>query len=299
MSKKSKTTSSGTSAPSIDTLVEDIQGLFGTASHEVDPKRAEVLGHTIATVVTQRLAEEDGSRKGTLRMSNLGKGDRQIWYEVVSDVKVEPLPPDTKIKFLFGDVWEAIMLFLAKEAGHEVSHEQEEVVIDGVVGHMDAVIDGVVVDVKTASKYAFRKFKDGTLQDNDAFGYYEQLAGYSHALGDLPGAWLAVEKEQGHMALLSAPADDLVALKIPERIKHLKAVVADTENPPERCYPDEEMGKSGNRVLGVNCSYCPFKFHCWSDANQGVGLRTFLYAKGPVHFTHVEREPKDQYEVTF
>lgn len=289
MSKKSKT---------IDTLVEDIQGLFGTASHQVDPKRAEALGHTIAQVVTQRLAEEDGSRKGTLRMSNLGKGDRQIWYEVVSNVKTDPLPPDTKIKFLFGDVWEAIMLFLAKEAGHEVSHEQEEVVTDGVVGHMDAVIDGVVVDVKTASKYAFKKFKDGTLQDNDAFGYYEQLAGYSNALGDLPGAWLAVEKEQGHMALLPASADELKSLKIEDRIKHLKEVVANPE-PPERCYPDEEMGKSGNRVLGVNCSYCPFKFHCWSDANQGVGLRTFIYAKGPVHFTHVEKEPKDQYEVTF
>ena len=291
MSKKSEKT--------IDTLVPDIQGLFGVASHEVDPERAAALGETIATVVSQRLAELDGSRKGTLRMSNLGKGDRQIWYEVVSDVKVEPLGPDTKIKFLFGDVWEAIMLFLAKEAGHEVTHEQEEVVTDGVVGHMDAVIDGVVVDVKTASKYAFRKFKDGTLQDNDAFGYYEQLAGYSNALGNLPGAWLAVEKEQGHMALLPASAEELAALRIEDRIKHLKAVVADKENPPERCYPDEEMGKSGNRVLGVNCSYCPFKFHCWSDANQGVGLRTFLFAKGPVHFTDVQREPKDNFEVTF
>lgn len=290
MSKKSNKT--------IDTLVPDIQGLFGVPSHEVDPKRAEALGHTIAQVVSQRLAEEDGSRKGTLRMSNLGKGDRQIWYEVVSDVKTEPLSPDTKIKFLFGDVWEAIMLFLAKEAGHEVTHEQEEVVTDGVVGHMDAVIDGVVVDVKTASKYAFRKFKDGTLQDNDAFGYYEQLAGYSNALGNLPGAWLAVEKEQGHMALLPASAEELESLRIEDRIKHLKEVVANPE-PPERCYPDEEMGKSGNRVLGVNCSYCPFKFHCWADANQGVGLRTFLYAKGPVHFTHIEKEPKDQYEVTF
>lgn len=286
------------SKKSVSTLVEDIQNLFGTASHTVDPKRAEALGATIAQVVSQRLAEEDGSRKGTLRMSNLGKGDRQIWYEVVSNLKTDPLPPDTKIKFLFGDVWEAIMLFLAKEAGHEVTHEQEEVIVDGIVGHMDAVIDGVVVDVKTASKYAFKKFKDGTLQDNDAFGYYEQLAGYAHALGDIDGAWLAVEKEQGHLALLEAPKEELQALNIPARITHLKDVVSKDE-PPERCYPDEEMGKSGNRVLGVNCSYCPFKLHCWSDSNQGVGLRTFLFSKGPVHFTHVEKEPKDIYEVTF
>jgi hypothetical protein len=231
-------------------------------------------------------------------MSNLGRGDRQIWYEIHKGELKDDLPPDTKVKFLFGDVWEAIMLFLAKEAGHEVTHEQAEVTVDGIVGHMDAVIDGVVVDVKTASKYAFRKFKDGTLAENDAFGYYEQLAGYAHALGDIDGAWLAVEKEQGHMALLKAPKAELATLNIRDRITHVKEVVASPE-PPERCYPAEEMGKSGNMVLGANCSYCSFKDHCWSDANGGIGLRKFIYSKGPVYFTHVEKEPKDIYEVTF
>jgi hypothetical protein len=279
-------------------LVEDIQHLFGSEPHISDAKRVEILGQQIAQTVASRLAEDRRGQKGTLRMSGIGKGDRQIWYEVVSDQPSEVLPPATKMKFLFGDVWESIMLFLAKEAGHTVTHEQEEVVVNGVVGHMDAVIDGVVVDVKTTSNYAFRKFKDGTLQDNDAFGYYEQLAGYSNALGDLDGAWLAVHKEQGHLALLKAPREDLMALDIPNRIEHLKAVVAN-DQPPPRCYEDEEMGKSGNRVLGVNCSYCPFKQHCWQDANGGIGLRTFIYAKGPVHFTDVQKEPKDQYEVTF
>lgn len=282
---------------SIDELIPDIQTLFGVAAHSCDPERVKELGQSIADTVARRLAEDDGSRKGTLRMSNLGKGDRQIWYEVVSDIQTEPLSADTKMKFLFGDIWESIMLFLAKEAGHEVTHEQEEVVTDGVVGHMDAVIDGVVVDVKTASKFAFKKFKEGTLQGNDAFGYYDQLAGYSNALGGIDGAWLAVEKEQGHMALLKAPKEELEALNIPRRIEHLKAVVANDEM-PERCYPDEEMGKSGNRKLGTNCSYCPFKFHCWQDSNDGIGIRTFLYSNGPVHMTHVEREP-DVYEVTF
>lgn len=286
------------SAKTIETLVPDIYSLLGVDPHEVDPKRAESLGTIIADVVAKRLAEDDNKPRKTLRMSNLGKGDRQIWYELNGNLKTEPLPPATKLKFLFGDIWEAIVLFLAKEAGHEVTHEQEEVVVDDIVGHMDAVVDGVVVDVKTASKFAFKKFKDGTLQENDAFGYYEQLAGYAHALGGIDGAWLAVEKEQGHLALLHAPKEELQSLNIKARIEHLKAVVANPE-PPERCYPDEEMGKSGNRVLGVNCSYCPFKFECWKDSNNGVGLRTFLYSKGPTHFTHVEKEPKDIYEVTF
>ena len=281
----------------IDTLIPDIQSLFAEDSHECNPENVKALGQAIAETVASRLSEDRRERVPTLRMSNLGKGDKQIWYEVKSQVKTDSLPADTKMKFLFGDVWESIMLFLAKEAGHEVTHEQEEVEINGVLGHTDAVIDGTLVDVKTASKFAFKKFKDGTLQENDAFGYYDQLAGYSTALGGLDGAWLAVEKEQGHMTLLKAPKEELQALDIANRIDHLKAVVSSDE-PPERCYSDEEFGKSGNRVLNVNCSYCPFKFHCWQDANNGVGLRTFLYSKGPTHFTEVQKEP-DVHEVTF
>jgi hypothetical protein len=40
---------------------------------------------------------------------------------------------------------------------------------------MDCIIDGEVVDVKTASGYGFRKFKDGTLPEEDTFGYMAQL----------------------------------------------------------------------------------------------------------------------------
>lgn len=281
---------------SIDTLIEDVQALFGEKPHKVDSDRVAALGKTLAETVAARLAEEP-PEKGTLRMSNIGKGDRQIWYDVTGNGAREVLSPSTKIKFLFGDIWESIMLFLAKEAGHEVTHEQAEVQIGGVVGHMDAVIDGVLVDTKTASKFAFQKFKNDKLRDDDAFGYYEQLGGYSEALGGIDGAWWVVEKEQGHMTLLKAPREELAALDIPARIEHLKKVVESPE-PPERCYEDVEFGKSGNRVLGVNCSYCPHKTKCWADANDGMGLRTFLYSKGPTHFTHVEKEP-DVPELTF
>src|SRR6478609_758961 len=103
---------------SIDTLVEDILGLFSTEPHEADAANVSALGEQIAQTVAARLAE--APRPGTLRMSNLGKGDRQIWYEVKGGADKEEIGPETKIKFLFGDIWESIMLFLAKEAGHDV-----------------------------------------------------------------------------------------------------------------------------------------------------------------------------------
>ena len=52
---------------------------------------------------------------------------------------------------------------------------------------MDCTIDGEVVDIKTASGFAFKKFKDGTLAEQDAFGYLPQLAGYEEAEGTKKG----------------------------------------------------------------------------------------------------------------
>ena len=62
--------------------------------------------------------------------------------------------------------------------------------------------------------------------------------------------------------------------------------------PPSRGFKPEADGKSGNMKLGVNCSYCDFKEKCHP------GLRTFMYYKGTVFLTKVERVPdvKDQYE---
>lgn len=195
------------------------------------------------------------------------------------------------MKFLFGDILECLLLFLAEEAGHTVTQKQAEVNVNGVLGHIDAVIDGVVVDVKSASTYSFKKFKDGSLETNDPFGYYEQLAGYSKGLDDIPGAFLAIDKTLGHITLLSVSTEQLVPLDINGRVQHLKEMLG-SDQLPGRCYEDEAMGEGGNRKLGVNCSYCPFKQECWKDSNGGLGLRSFIYSTGPVYLTTVVKEPK-------
>lgn len=288
---------SGTTAKTIDTLVEDIYALIDGDPYVVTDGLLERFGLDMQELMRTRLASQEGGSR-TLRMSNLGKPDRQLYYEVNGPHEVkEPLKPNVLIKFLFGDLWETVLLYLAKEAGHTVEMEQAEVELNGIVGHIDAIIDGVVVDVKSASSYAFKKFKDGSLPENDPFGYMEQLAGYCTALGGRDGAFLAVDKQTGSLTLLRVPFEDLQMYLIEDRAEYLKEVVAG-DTIPDRCYSPVEDGKSGNEVLGVNCSYCPFKFHCWSNANGGIGLRTFLYSTGPKHFVSVKREPKTL-EVTF
>lgn len=241
------------------------------------------------------MTENKEPRPFTLRMSNIGKGARQLWYDKRFG-RDEQFPPSTIFKFIYGDIIEHLLLFLARLAGHSVTHLQDEVTLDGIKGHIDAEIDGVTVDVKSASTHSFRKFADGSLAENDPFGYIEQIAGYSTAR-DTDGAFLAADKQNGHIAYLPFSREDLNKFNVKDRIAYIKKAV-DSDVEPERCYPDEEDGQSGNRKLGVNCSYCSHKDRCWVDSNNGLGLRTFLYASGPKFLTKVMREPNVR-EATF
>ena len=100
------------------------------------------------------------SSKNNLRMSNVGKPIRQLWYDLKSEEEAQiPLDSSVFIKFLYGHILEEVVLLLVKLAGHEVTSEQEEVDVDGVKGHMDCKIDGEVIDIKTASGFAFKKFR--------------------------------------------------------------------------------------------------------------------------------------------
>lgn len=265
---------------------------------EPDPVLVQQFSDGLAKLVTDRLKSAGQPRTPTLRMSNLGKPGRQLWYEFHPDPEQpkEGLEPHTLLKFLIGDLYEEILLFLAKVAGHEVSQEQDEVDIKGIKGHIDAVIDGVVVDVKSASTYAFKKFKFGTLAEDDPFGYIDQIGSYMHALKK-PGAFLAGDKQNGHLALLSIAPEDTEGERIEGRIDYLREMIKE-EAPPERCYEPVADGASGNMALAIGCAYCPHKFRCWSDANGGMGVRTFLYSTGPKHLVNVAKEPKVP-ELTF
>ncbi len=221
-------------------------------------------------------------------MSNLGKPLRQLWYEL-NGYEGEELSGSTLLKFTYGDLTEALIICLAEAAGHTVERLQEEIEVDGIKGHIDCVIDGVLFDVKSCSSYSFRKFEEGSLLEpgNDAFGYVAQLSGYRQVI-NLPAAWLAFDKVSGEICILRLPDDEY---DVSGRIATVRAAVAGSA-PPERCYEDEPDGKSGNRRLSVSCSYCAYKHTCWSDANGGRGLQTYLYSTGPRFLTVVAKEPK-------
>jgi hypothetical protein len=275
-------------------LVESIYRVM-TEGADLSKDQVEAFGKELSEIIANRINEKR-DRPFTLRMSNLGKGARQLWYERKYG-NIEKFEGKTLIKFLIGDITEHLLLFLAEVGGNDVTDRQMEVAVDGVKGHIDADINGVTVDAKSASSYAFRKFQDGTLADDDSFGYIEQLSGYCIAR-DTDGAFLAMDKVTGELCVYPISREQAGQIDLHGRIAYLKEAVH-SENIPERCYPDEAEGASGNRKLGVNCSYCQFKDKCWADANGGVGLRKFLYSRGPVWLTHVAKEPKVYESVQF
>lgn len=272
---------------SIDSLIDDVYKLFDPNKiHVPSEDNLEVFANNLKNILRNRLGGRENIAD-PLRFSSLGKGDKQLWYMAQGEDK-EEMRAQTFYKFLYGDVIEELMLFLVKESGHDVSREQEEVEVDGVKGHIDAVIDGVVVDVKSASPFGYKKFKDATIFEDDPFGYIPQISGYADCLKS-PAAFLAFDKVSGDICLLKVPASIIGDNKPEPRIKHLKEVI-NNPIPPARCYTDKEDGRSGNRKLGTECSYCAFKSKCWPN------LRTFIYSSGPRYLTVVAREP-DVYEV--
>lgn len=279
---------------SIDTLIDDIYSLFAK-EHTVDEENLKQFSDNIANVVKNRLELVQKFDKPTLRVSKIGTPDRKLWYELnmTGDSDKEELfqiDPTTCIKFIYGDIIEELVLLLVKEAGHKVEGEQGEIEVEGVVGHRDCKIDGITTDVKSTSKFAFQKFQKGTLMQDDPFGYIAQISTYSFADESPYGAFLAMNKETGELALLKVNGVDMI--HPPTRIKHVREMVERDTPPEEKCYQPVPMGTKGNMALHNNCTYCPFKDLCWKDANNGSGIRKFRYSNGTKYLVTVVDTPR-------
>jgi hypothetical protein len=274
----------------IDTLVADMKHVLTTGEGYTSEIRDWVAGD-IAKSLDRQLGSSEGLSKPRLRMSGLGTPcDRRLWYTINRPSDREPLPANTKFKFLYGDLIESLTLGLAKAAGHSVTGLQGSVEIAGIRGSRDAIIDGVLIDVKSANDRSMQKFRDNGLRDGDPFGYLSQLSSYLFASQDddlltekNKAGFLVVDKNFGHIELHIYDLSDLMENKLQE-VENKKQLVK-AKKPPPKAFDPVPDGKSGNMKLATNCSYCDFKHTCWPEA------RTFLYSNGPRYLTKVEREP--------
>lgn len=277
-----------TSSKTVDTLVEDIYGVL-QGNQKIDDSLYNELATDIVTTIRDRLSAPSGKRTH-LSLSSIGKPLRRLWYDLKDPEEDIPPPPYSRLKFLYGDIIESILLWLAKVSGHTVTDRQREVAHHGVVGHIDSIIDGEVVDAKSASPRSYQKFALGTLAKDDPFGYLAQLQSYDEEVGKGNPGFLAMNKVTGEICLYQP--DKIFDMPDTESLITNARDVLEKDTPPEdRCYQPIPDGKSGNMKLDKGCVFCPYKYKCWQ------GLRAFKYSDGIRYLTTVVNEPKVE-EVT-
>lgn len=273
--------------------MKDIKNLIKDIYHEVGNNGwfTKALAEDFSGEVGRKIVEAVGREHTlpTLRLSEMGrKCPCHLWHSIHSPSLRQPFKPWTLIKFTYGHILEAYVISMAKAAGHEVVGEQDVLIVDGIVGHRDCVIDGCVVDVKSAGRLSFQKFRDGSIRTNDSFGYLDQLDGYLVGSKNDPlvtnknvGYLLAINQELGHLALYEHHCREE---SIRKRIRDYRAIVA-LDRPPQCTCEEVPDGKSGNYRLGTVASYNAYKFACKPF------IRTFLYSDGPRYLTKVVRKP--------
>lgn len=262
-------------------LVEDVYKVLEDGKK---PSSAAIkkFAINIANLLKDRLTEKE--RVNTLRMSNIGKPVRKIWYDFKYPKEVKYSGSD-KLKFLYGDIIEELVLFLIELAGYDVTDRQKEVDLDGVKGHIDGMVDGVLIDVKSASQFAFDKFKKHSLNDveEDAFGYIGQISGYAEALRKDIVYFIIVNKVTGE--ILVEPYGDLELIDAFDKIQEIREALNKEEPPAKLCYP-VTVHDNGNEEINRNCFYCAHKTHCFEN------LQAYQYSNKVRYFSKVVKEPR-------
>ena len=278
----------------IEDIYKTIEPLSDGQALDISEQQIENFGEAMKDVMRSWANPTKRDSNFSIRMSNVGKGTRRLWFDnKYKNKQSESKPnPPTQIKFLYGHMLEELVKLFVTISGHDLTGEQKEVVVDSVSGHIDCIIDDEVVDIKTASGFAFSKFKNGTLRDDDPFGYLGQLAGYEESEGTSNGGLLVINKENGELCFYQP--EDLDKPNIRSKIKNIKKALKKNTPPADLCFKPVADGTKGNEKIHKNCAWCPYKFECFEDSNNGKGLRVFQYSKGYAFLTKVVVQPKVQ-----
>lgn len=206
--------------------------------------------------------------KRTLRLSGIGKCLRGQAYNILGYDKDTYLTPRTKMTFLFGDIIEAILINLANHAGCDIYDQQREVVLEGIVGHIDGKVevDGkeYIVEIKSMSSASFDNFKRNGMSND--FGYVSQANSYAYAEDCVGIVWLAMNKNTGHMHEEVRPVDEVLAQQTIYNIDALR-LCKEPEQFQQRPATPETWYKNptGNMKLDFVCSYCDFNKVCFGN----------------------------------
>lgn len=272
------------------TLVADIHAIMGTKDWGTHTRAFDFPTEIGTSYLKQVGKREDKVREDkTLYFSEIGEDClRKMWYKFHTPEAGESITPSTRIKFLYGDMLESLVLQLAQDAGHTVTHKQEvvEYVHSAtgwrVRGRLDARIDGIPIDVKSVTKMSERKFHSGLI--DDPFGYYGQLNGYASVLKSEEAGFVTIQKELGHINYFPITVDpEAFGYGMARAVKAVETTDPTTLKVKD---PVPQSATSKNMKLCTACSYCPFKLNCFPE------VRAFAYSGKVEYLTKVVDTPR-------
>jgi len=263
---------------------------------------------TVANLKRQFEREPD---KFSLRMSNIGRPLCILQMEKNAANDESYIRQGDAQRFLLGDIFEDVMMFVLHAAGLNILAEQKPVSlkIAGITlkGTLDVIIDTgdgpEVWDLKSASEYSFKNKFNQSLEDfirTDSFGYTNQLLSYAAAesesevtKGNPPvkaGGFIVGNKSSGEMKVYPFPKEQ--AHLTQQALLSIKHNIKNINSPFQRQFQDipEKFKKklTGNRILGTTCGFCEFNHKCW----PGLQLKpqALSEAKEPkmIYYTHLE-----------
>ena len=175
-------------------------------------------------------------------------------------------------------------------------------------GTYDIEIGNSIYDIKSASPWAFEhKFGDeggfNSIVEDDSFGYLSQGYLYSESENKKFGGWIVINKSTGEWLVTETPTEDEKYKNIAINLSKENLHALDEGKPFRRCFSDiEETFRkipTGNRVLGIVCSFCPYKFPCWGKDKLQYLPQQQSKGKSPkwVYYTEVNN-PRETNEDT-
>ena len=119
---------------SLDTLVQDIYStievLADDETIDIPEEMYEEFGRDMEDALRHWATPVERPKNG-LRMSNIGRPIRRLWYDLnLEDAEKERINGPTFIKFLYGHLLEVLLLFFVRLSGHVVESEQKEVTVE-------------------------------------------------------------------------------------------------------------------------------------------------------------------------
>lgn len=163
--------------------------------------------------------------KSGLRISSLGK---PALLQALSKVGVsdwdnsDTMSPRRQFPLFLGHIVEAAVMVMLYEQGVDIHGLQDEVMFEGVPGHIDALYgSNAVLDVKSMSNNYYRSF---TSAPDDDRGYITQLLCYAEACNVAHAYVVCIDKQFGEMDVVEL-TDDVLPFPRHKYLDRARAVI--------------------------------------------------------------------------